>query len=151
MTMRQVREILRLKLGGNLPTREVARRIGVAPATVRLTLERFAKTGLTWPLPEEFTDGRLETELFKGSGSKQGHRRHAEPDWATVHREMKRKHVTMSILWEEYIAQNPGGYRYSWFCELYGAWATKLSVTMRQNHVGGEKLFVGVRGTDYSI
>jgi hypothetical protein len=53
MTMRHVREILRLKLGGDLPTREVARRVGVAPATVRLTLERLAKTGLSWPLADE--------------------------------------------------------------------------------------------------
>jgi transposase len=144
--MCHVREILRLRFGSDLPIREIGRRVGVAPATVRLTLERFARTGLTWPLPDEFTDGRLEGELFKGSGSKQGHRRHAEPDWAALHREMKRKHVTLSILWEEYIAQNPGGYRYSWFCELYGAWAAKLPVTMRQIHLGGEKLFVDYAG-----
>lgn len=144
--MRYVREILRLKLGGHLPTREVARRVGVAPATVRLTLERFAKTGLLWPLPDEVTDSRLEAELFKGAGSKQGYRRHAEPDWPTIHRELKRKHVTLSIVWEEYIAQTPGGYQYSWFCELYRSWQGKLPVTMRQTHVGGEKLFVDYVG-----
>jgi hypothetical protein len=51
-----------------------------------------------------------------------GHRRQAEPDWAAVHRELKRKHVALSILWEEYIASDPGGYRYLRFCELYRAW-----------------------------
>ena len=59
---------------------------------------------------------------------------------------MKRKHVTLAILWEEYIADNPGGYRYSWFCELYRAWEAKLPVTMRQTYLAGEKLFVDYAG-----
>jgi transposase len=77
---------------------------------------------------------------------KQGLRRHAEPDWALVHRELRRKHVTLSILWEEYIAQHPAGYRYSRFCDLYRGWEGKLSLTMRQSHAGGEKLFVDYAG-----
>jgi len=61
----------------------------------------------------------------------QGHRRQVEPDWPTIHCELKRKHVTLSILWDEYIARDPEGYRYSRFCELYRIWEAKLSVTMR--------------------
>ncbi len=52
------------------------------------------------------------------AGTKQGHRRQAEPDWASIQRELKRKHVTLSLLWDEYIERNPQGYRYSRFCEL---------------------------------
>ncbi len=58
----------------------------------------------------------------------------------------RRTHVTLSILWEEYVAQHPDGYRYSRFCELYRAWEGKLSVTMRQTHLGGDKLFVDYAG-----
>jgi len=150
--MRQVREILRLKFAASLATREIARRIGIAPSTVRLTLERFAGSGLDWPLSDDVTDVRLEALLFKGSGSKQGHRSHAAPDWAAFHREMKRnKHVTLMILWEEYAAQYPDGYRYSRFCELYRAWEGKLPVTMRQSYVAGEKLFVDYVGDTVSV
>lgn len=63
-----------------------------------------------------------------------------------MHRELRRKHVTLSILWEEYIAGEPGGYRYSRFCELYPAWEGRLSVTMRQSHAAGDKLFVDYAG-----
>lgn len=66
--------------------------------------------------------------------------------WANVHRELKRKHVTLTILWDEYIAENPGGYRYSRFCELYRAFARTFSVTMRQTHAAGERLFVDYAG-----
>jgi transposase len=145
-TMRHVREVLRLKFVGGVPIREIARRVGVAASTVRATINRFQAAGLSWPLPEELTDAALEAKLFAHAGGKQGYRRQIEPDWASIHRELKRKHVTLSLLWHEYIERNPDGYRYSRFCELYRSWERKLSVTMRQSHVGGDKLFVDYAG-----
>jgi transposase len=145
IAMRQVRDVLRLNAAG-VSGNEIARRVGVAPSTVRLTLTRLAAAGLGWPLPAELTDAALEARLLTAAGKKQGHRRRTEPDWAAVHRELKRKHVTLQILWDEYIEQNPDGYRYSRFCELYRAWAERVPVTMRQSHVGGDKLFVDYAG-----
>jgi transposase len=75
--MRQVREILRLTAAG-LSGREIARRVGVAQASVHKTRVRVAAAGLSWPLPPEMTDTLLEAQLFSHVGTKQGHRRHAE-------------------------------------------------------------------------
>ena len=97
------------------------------------------------------TDSDLEAKIYKSAGKKQGHRRIIEPDWASLHREMKRKHVTLSILWDEYIEAHPEGYRYSRFCELYRSWEGKISVTMRQAHLGGDKLFVDYAGDTASV
>lgn len=143
--MRRVRDVLRLRSAG-VGLNEIARRVGVAPSTVRLTLKRLAGAGLSWPLPAEMTDTALEAVLFAGVGTKQGYRRHLAPDWAEIHRELKRKHVTLAMLWDEYIERHPDGYRYSRFCELYRGWASRLSVTMRQAHLGGDKLFVDYAG-----
>jgi transposase len=143
--MRHVREVVRLTTAG-VSGNEIARRLNLAPSTVRLTLQRLAMAGLGWPLPAEMTDAALEARLFTAVGTKQGHRRHAEPDWAEVHRELKHKHVTLQIPWDEYIERCPAGYRYSRFCELYRGWASRLSVTMRQAHAGGDKLFVDYAG-----
>src|SRR5215204_1129555 len=145
IAMRQVRDVLRLNAAG-VSGNEIARRVGVASSTVRLTLKRLAVAGLSWPLPTELTDAALEGQLFTAAGKKQGHRRRAEPDWASVHRELKRKHVMLQILWDEYIERQPDGYRYSRFCELYRGWASRISVTMRQTHAGGDKLFVDYAG-----
>src|SRR5262249_43328759 len=117
-----------------------------ALSTVGLTLTRLASAGLSWPLPTEMTDPALEVALFAAVGTKQGHRRRTEPNWGEIHRELKRKHVTLAMLWDEYIERHPDGYRYSRFCELYRSWASRLSVTMRQAHVGGDKLFVDYAG-----
>jgi hypothetical protein len=76
---------------------------------LRLTVKRLATAGLNWPLPAEMTDSALETALFAAAGTKQGHRRHAEPDWAEIHRDLKRKHVTLTMLWDEYIERCPEG------------------------------------------
>jgi transposase len=117
----------------------VACRTGIAPSTLREMLRRFEVWGLTWPLPLDLTDGELEVRLYGEAGTKQVHRRRAEPDWAALNRELK-KHVTLQILWDEYIDANPDGYRYSRFCELYRGWEARLPVTMRQTRLGGDKL-----------
>ena len=124
----------------------MARRTGVAPSTLREMARRFERSGLAWPLPLDLTDADLEARLYGEAGTRQGHRRRAEPDWAALNREMKRKHVTLQILWGEYIEANPDGYRYSRFCELYRGWEGRLPVTMRQTHMGGDKLFVDYAG-----
>jgi transposase len=87
-----------------------------------------------WPLAPNISDAVLGERLFANSGTKQCHRRHAEPDWSEIHRELRRNHVTLSILWDEYIERHPTGYRYSRFCDLYREWERRLPVTMRQTH-----------------
>jgi len=71
---------------------------------------------------------------------------HLVPDWSTVHRELKRKGVTLFLLWQEYKATTPDGMQYSWFCHTYRAWGQKLDLVMRQHHRAGEKLFVDYAG-----
>jgi transposase len=75
-----VREILRLTFSGDVAGREIARRLGIAPSTVRAVVERFRSSGLSWPLGDDITDEELEERLYGTAGSKQGHRRHAEPE-----------------------------------------------------------------------
>jgi transposase len=143
--MRQAREIIRLR-SESASAHEISRRLGAPRSTVREALKRAESAGLSWPLPEGLNDDALEAALYANRRRKRGHRRVEEPDWAGVHRELKRKHVTLMILWDEYISDNPGGYRYSRFCELYRAFEKTLSVTMRQTHAAGERLFVDYAG-----
>jgi transposase len=144
--MRHVREILHLSLDCGLSTRVVGERVGVGPTTVRDTLRRFRRSGLTWPVQPEMTDRDLESRLYGVPGVKPGRRKLPEPDWAVVARELKRKHVTLQVLWEEYYAAHPDGYRYSRWCDLFRRWEGRLPLVMRQSHAGGEKLFVDYAG-----
>jgi hypothetical protein len=90
---------------GHAPNVNRATLRGEGPGN-RATIKRFQAAGLSWPVPEDMTDAALEARLFSDAGTKQGQRRQVEPDLSTIHCELKRKHVTLSILWDEYLAQS---------------------------------------------
>jgi transposase len=145
LSMRQVYDVLRLKWGAGLSDRQIAQSLGLSRPTVANYVQRAQAAGLYWPLPDGLDEAALEARLFPPPTPK-GALVHLAPDWAVVHQELKRKGVTLSLLWQEYKAQTPDGFQYSWFCHAYRAWAAKLDVVMRQSHQGGEKLFVDYAG-----
>jgi transposase len=95
-------------------------------------------------LPEGLPDSELEARLYREQGSTAPDPR--RPDWASVHAELSRKHVTLQLLWREYRAAHPDGYGYSWFAKHYRRWSARIDVVMRQHHKAGEKLFVDWAG-----
>ena len=152
VSMRRVREILRLKFECGASDRTIAVAVSVARSTVRLCLLRAGAAGLSWPLPATLTDQGLEAMLFASPrGSKPGLRRKAEPDWAAIHHELRRPGVTLLLLWGEYRAVHTTGYGYSRWCELYRGWEARLSPTMRQAHPAGERLLVDCAGQTVAV
>ena len=145
VTMRKIKDILRLKWACGLSNRQVAASCGVARSTVAETLYRATAAGLSWPVPADLDETQLETRLYPAASCPTAAPR-AVPDWATVHQELARKGVTLALLWQEYKGQHPDGYQYSRFCDLYGAWRATLDRCLRQEHRAGEKLFVDYAG-----
>lgn len=149
LPMRKLREVIRLKHAG-LSGRAIARSCQISPGTISGYLGRIALAKIPWPLPPELDDdAALERLLFPDEGKPQATR--PEPDWAAVHRELRRKHVTKLLLWQEYREGTPDGLQYSRFCDRYLQWAAQLSVTMRQVHLAGEKLFVDFSGDGIEV
>jgi transposase len=68
-----------------------------------------------------------------------------------LHRQMRRKRVTLQLLWYEYKQEHPEGYQYSFFCEQYRNWVKKLDPPLRQKHLAGEKMFVDFAGQTVDI
>jgi len=144
--MRHIREVLRLHHSVGMSQRAVARSLDLAQGTVSKYLNRARRAGLTWPLPPELDDDvRLETRLYPPPSDLPSEAR-PHPDWAVVHRELRRPGVTLMLLWEEYCDTITDGFSYSWFCERYKEWAGRLKLSLRQVHVAGEKLFVDYSG-----
>ena len=145
MSMRKIRDVLRLRLGHQLPQRAIGQSLRLSQGAVSEYLKRARRAGLAWPLPDGLDDVRLEALLFPPVPDVPTERRPI-PDWSAVHREMRRPNVTLALLWEEYRAETADGFGYSWFCDLYRAWVGRLQPTLRQVHVAGEKLFVDFAG-----
>lgn len=150
--MRQVIEILRLKHEHHLSIREIARSCGLASSTVGDYLLRAEAAGLKWPLPEGVGEAELEARLCAVAPPRiAGMPPSPLPDWAHLHAELRRPHVTLRLLWQEYIRTDPSGLKYSRFCERYQQWRKTLEPTLRQVHVPGEKLFVDWAGQTVPI
>jgi transposase len=147
--MRKIREVLRLHFESGFNHREIARALGASPTTVGQYVRRMQRAGLSYPLPTTLSDDELEALLYPPPPRVEGQR--PEPDWPTVRRELSRKGVTLDLLWNEYKAEHPDGYAYTWFCTHYNRWASALPLTLRQTHAPGEKLFVDYSGDRIAI
>jgi len=146
LSMRKIKEVLRLKRSCGLTNRAIAHSCGIAPSTVGEYLRLSAAAGLTWPLAAELDDAALEALLFPPSPSLAAGQR-PQPDWVHLHLELKRhKGVTLFLLWQEHKAVYPEGHQYSRFCELYSQWRGRQDLVMRQTHRAGEKLFIDYAG-----
>ena len=143
--MRKIKEVMRLKASG-LSIREISRSCNIPRSTVNDYLDRFSFTGLSWPLDPEMTDDQLNEQLFSPSSVRSRDVKRPEPDWHVLSKELKRKAVTLRLLWQEYRESESDGYGYSQFCVLYRNWTKTLPVSMRQSHKAGEKLFVDYAG-----
>lgn len=150
LTMRKIREVLRLKWVCHQSNRAIARSCHISHSTVREYLDRAQAAGLSWPLPADLDEATLFQRLFPPSAHPTPGSSPC-PDWAVVQTELRRKGVTLRLLWEEYRAAHPDGYGYSQFCALYRTWAKQRKTAMRQVHKAGEKVFVDYAGQTVPI
>ena len=147
--MKQIIEVLRLKYAAKLSHEKIARACGLSKGTVNNYVSATHALGLTWPLPDGVDEARLEALLFP---TRQPSSRLVEPDYFQIHQALKRKGVTLQLLWAEYVAvHGERGYRYSQYCNRYRQWRDRQKRSMRQVHLAGEKLFIDYCGPTMPI
>ena len=146
MSLNKIKEILRLKIGEGRSNRDVANSVMCSPSKVLDVAVRFKASGLSWPLPPDISEETLESKLYSGRhGRRKTHK--APLDLPYIHKELRRKGVTLYLLWEEYKKNHPEeGVEYSQYCNIYREFRSKLNVTMRQVHKAGDKAFVDWSG-----
>jgi transposase len=149
LSMRKLSEVLRLSLEQKLSVRGIADSCRLARSTVSDYLLRAKAAGLSWPLPAGMGDERLNALLFPvhedGSVSRPA------PDMVYIRNELRGRHVTLQLLWDEYRSHTAEGYGYSQYCQLYRDWLGKQAISLRQEHRAGEKLFVDYAGDTIPI
>lgn len=145
VSMRKIRELLRLKFESGLSIRQIATSLRIGVGSVHDHLARVRVAELSWPLPEGLTEEQLEARLFPPPINRSADSRPL-PDWKQLDTELKRKGVTLRLLWEEYRTASPDGLGYSQFCKSFSDFKGTLDPRMRQTHKAGEKLFVDYAG-----
>jgi transposase len=143
--MRKIKEILRLKLDARLSHEQIAAALGISKGVVTKYVGLASAAGLTLSQVQEADETQLQHRL---AGSGKNPRNHIQPDFGRIHQELRRKGMTLALLWEEYRADHAGQqtYAYSQYCENYRRFARQLKRSMRQIHRAGEKLFIDFAG-----
>ena len=144
LPMRKVREVLRLKHACGVSERVIARSLGVGRRTVAEYLRRAEVAGCPGRCLKVWTRRR-----WSGCSSRRRALmpvRAPQPDWAAVHRELKRPGVTLPLLWDEYRGRHPDGYGYGLLRALR-RWRGGSRRSCARRHVAGERMFVDYAGT----
>jgi len=151
ISMRKFNDVLRLKYEAGLSQRQIASALHLSLGVVNKYLNAAQSAGITWPPPDSLTESQLRRTLFPPE-SAPSEPVYAQPDFAAIHQDLKRKGVTRQLLWEEYAAANLNNhYQYTQFCFHYQQWRSRLRLSMRQIHVAGEKMFVDYAGQTVPI
>ncbi len=148
ISMKTIRDVLRYYYDERRSKRQIAGYLQISPGTVRNYLRRAEAAGVSWPLPEAYTDETLEALLFPRD---QVSSDRPQPDWTELNRQLSRKGMTLERIWHSYRQVHPEGYSYGHFCVLYHEWSGLLEVTMRLHHKACDKLFVDYAGTTVAI
>jgi len=143
--MRTIREIMRLHLEHNLSQRAIARACAVSPKTVGYYIEHIQRSGSDWAALRSLDDDALKA-LLHPEGKQHPVSPKPLPDFDYLHSEMKKKGVTLQLLWEEYRSVHPDGYGRTRFCERYRSHVRTLDPVMRFSHKAGDKMFVDFSG-----
>jgi transposase len=152
ISMRKIKEIIRLRFSAGLSYPQIAASLQISAGVAHKITKRAEAIGLSWPLPEDLDESALEKMLYYGESESASAKSPAMPDFAKIYQELKRKGVTLTLLWQEYhSAHAPAAYQYTRFCVLYRQWKRKLKTSMRQTHRAGERMFVDYAGQTVPI
>ena len=151
VTLKKIREILRLKFDLGLNHRVIGRMVNASPGSVSIYSSPFQQQGIKWPQLKNMSDDEINNILYK-KNSLQEKPKFIEPDFERIHQELQLKTVTLQLLWEEYCEiYKEKAYGRAQFCKMYKKWRNKLKATMRQIHKAGDKLFIDYAGSTVSI
>jgi len=146
ISMRQIREILRLRLHAKLSLRQIRDSLRLSLGAVQKVVSQAEALNLHWETIEQLNDQQLARQICPQPETTDPSKNQL-PDWIEVYQELKRKGMTKQLLWEEYTQQYPNrSFSYSQYCLLYRSWLKKQKRSMRQIHKAGEKLFVDYAG-----
>lgn len=141
--MRKIQEVFRQHEQGR-SNRDIGRSLNISAGTVSNYLYRARVAGLTLAQALILSEQQLYERLFLPSESNSTMR--VLPDWESIHSELRKKGMTLMLLWREYRESHPDGVGYSQFCERYKRYVKQISPVMRQVHKAGEKVFVDYAG-----
>ena len=138
LEMNFIREILRLTEIKKLSQRETAKAVNKSRDAVSNVIKMAKANNITYEIALNMSDEELKNLIYPNSNP---YRDIPEPDLEYIDREMKtNKNMTMTILHEEYLRENPNGLKYTQFCERYREYIKTRKISMHVERKAGETM-----------
>lgn len=150
LTMRTTREVLRIGLTTALSFRDIGRSLHLSHPTVQKYIQTAKDKGLTWDQIHDMSDEELNRAMATAEPTPILDKR-PQPDCAYIHQEMKKKGVTLALLWQEYKEAHPEGYQLTKFRGFYRKFVKKVKLSLRQTYKFGSTMFVDYAGQTVPI
>lgn len=154
ISMKKIREVIRLKMSNGFSDRQIARALNISRPVVAKYWREFQTSGLKFEQIETMADSKLLQMLEKRAGvqkQKCDKYNRLAKYFPYLLKELKRKGVTLNLLWNEYKQEHPDGYQYSQFCYHFQVWRGTSEVRMHIKHKAGDKMFVDYTGVKLAI
>ena len=148
--MRKIKDVLRLKHEAKLSHQRIAAALGISKGVVTKYAALASAAGITWEQAQSLDESALHHRIIGASPPPSDF---VLPDYGLIHQELRRKGMTLMLLWEEHVERHPAEltHRYAQFCVHYRAYAKCLRRSMRQIHRAGEKMFIDYAGPTVAL
>jgi transposase len=145
--MEKIRQIIRYSITTEMSERQIARALNVSRTVVSKYAGAFKTSGLSLEELEGMADSELVSRLEgKDKTGKSVRYNELYERFPSFLKKLRKKGVTLQLLWEDYRRECSGGYEYSQFCYHFHAWRKSTSVSMHIDHKAGDKMFVDYAG-----
>ncbi len=149
--MKKIRDVIRLKSTTEMSERQVAKALSISRPVVAKYWNGFLASGLAYEQIAEMADSELLRMVEKPKVGKSAKYQEMSRYFPHIVIELKRKGVTLHLLWQDYKQEHPGGYQYSQFCYHFTSWKNTSEVRMHIKHKAGDKMFVDYAGEKWPI
>jgi transposase len=152
--LNKIKDIIRFRMAAGMGERQVARALGVSRTVVAKYVEAFRASGLEVSGLESITDSALMEALNGATVPTKGTLcRQLSKRLPAMVMELKKKGMTIQLLWERYLQDFPQGYQYSQFCLHFEKWRNAPEVCMHIDHKAGDRLVVinGNTGKEWAL
>ncbi|CDI28045.1 IS21 family transposase [Acinetobacter pittii] len=135
----------------NMSNRGIAKLLKVSPNTVGRIRKILQLSQENWSSLSMLSNDDFIQRLQPHKPKQKDNHRKAVPCWSYIENELKKRDVTLQLLWQEFREQEPDGVSYSQTAKLFKAWQKTVRVSMRQIYHAGEKFFIDFCGKTMDI
>ena len=143
--MEKIREIIRLSDKCDFSLRKIELTLNVSRPKVTEIIRKTCDSGYDYETIKTMSDSQL-LEILKPPVVVKNKAESLVEKFPDYVKELKKPGVSIQLLWEEYIVENPDGLKSTQFGTYFKKWRDDDKISMHIDHIAGDKMFIDYTG-----